>query len=127
MRTFGRIFAYNADGTQQEPQPAGYPYWVVVTTDPNGFNDDVYVTTLCQVLSLFLGESPFNANYGLPAKQDIVQQVQPDYYVSRTQQQFAPFFANLIIAKQSSNPPTFQVSITKHNGSKVNLSVSVPQ
>lgn len=116
MRTYGRIT--NADGSKT---------WVEVTTDANGFDDDVWLTTLCQNFLLNLGESPFYAQCGLPAQPTIVGQVQPDFYVSRIQQQFSPFFANLVVAKQQSNPPTYKVNVTKHNGAKVSLSMQIPQ
>lgn len=44
MRTYGR----DKDGK-----------WVTVTTDENGFNDSVYLTTLVQNLKLSPQESPF--------------------------------------------------------------------
>jgi len=116
MRTYGRIT--NPDGTKS---------WVEVTTDANGFNDWVWVTTLCQVLLLNLNESPFYANYGIPAKQSVIQQVQPDYYVARTQQQFADKFANLVIAKESSNPPKYRVNVTTHQGIKASVMVQIPE
>lgn len=123
MRTYGRIYALNPDGSRKNPQPDGFPYWTVVQTDSAGFNDAVYLTTLCQVLLLNLGESPFYANYGLPAKPTIIQQVQPDFYIARTQQQFAQYFAALIIAKQRSNPPTYKINVTTHQGAKAIVSV----
>jgi hypothetical protein len=116
MRTYGRIT--NQDGTKT---------WVEVETDSNGNNDWVYVTALCQVLLLNLGESPFFAQYGIPAKPTVVQQVQPDYYVSRVQSQFAGRFANLVIAKQGSNPPQYKVNVTTHQGAKASVTVQVPQ
>lgn len=116
MRTYGRTT--NPDGSKK---------WVEITTDANGFNDAVYLTTLCQVLKLNLGESPFYANYGIPFKPTIVQQVQPDYYVAKTQQQFAQYFASLIIAKVGTNPPTYNVSVTTHQGVKISATVQVPQ
>ena len=116
MRTYGRI--RNPDGSRT---------WVLVETDANGFNDMVYVTTLIQCLLLNLGESPFYASYGIPAKPSIVQQIVPDYYVARTQQQFSVFFASLVVAKQLSNPPTYRINITTHQGVKINASVPIPQ
>lgn len=116
MRTYGRI-----------TNPNGTKTWVEVTTDDSGFNDMVYVTTLCQCLLLNLGESPFYANYGIPAKQSVIQQIAPDYYVSQTQRQFAPYFANLAISKKNADPPTYQVNITTHQGVKINASVQIPQ
>ena len=55
--------------------------WVEVSTDANGYNDAVWLTTLAQVLQLGLNESPFYGNYGIPAQQSAVTQVFPDYYV----------------------------------------------
>lgn len=106
MRTYGRI--YNPDGTYR---------WVEVTTDANGKNDAVYLTTLSQVLGLNLGESPFYANYGIPQYQTVVTQVFPDYYAMVTQMQFAPYFASLTITRrQGSNPPVYDVTAVTHNG-----------
>lgn len=108
MRTYGRIT--NADGSRT---------WTVVETDANGNNDLVYLTTLCQVLLLNLGESPFYATYGLPAQQSILQQVLPDLYVALTQQIFAPYFASLLITKTATVPvPTYTVNVTTHSGVK---------
>lgn len=123
MRTYGRIYAVDAQGIKLKPQPAGYPRWQKVETDANGFNDAVYLTTLCQVLLLNLNESPFYANYGIPAHPTIVQQVQPDFYVSRTQALFAQYFAALIVAKSGANPPTYRINVTTQQGAKVVLSV----
>jgi hypothetical protein len=117
MRTWGRIV--NPDGSKS---------WVEVATDPTtGDNSWVYVTALCQVLLLNLGESPFYASSGIPAKPTVVQQTQPDYYVARVQSQFAQYFANLVVAKQSSNPPSYQINVTLLNGAKASLTVQIPQ
>lgn len=103
LRTYGRI-----------PDGAGGLKWVEVTTDPNGYNDMVYLTTLAQVFKLNLGESPFYADWGIPAKASVMQQIAPDYNMVLTQQRFAPQFASLIVIKLSNNPPTYQVNaITK--------------
>ncbi len=127
MRTYGRVY-----------DELGNSKWVQVNTDVNGFNDAVHVTTLAQVLKLNLGESPFFANYGLPARQTIVTQVYPDFYIARTQQQFAPFFASLIITRQRvtvsaksgiAAPPTYRASIVTHSGAKmpdITIPTSVP-
>ena len=115
MRTYGRYV--NSQGQR---------VWAEVSTDANGFNDLVYVTTMCQCLLLNLGESPFYANYGIPAKQSIIQQIAPDYYVAQTQKQFAPYFANLVISKRSGNPPTYQISVTTQQGVKLNINVPIP-
>ena len=87
MRTYGRT----------QDVITGKKTWWLVQTDFNGFNDSVYLTALAQVLKLNLGESPFFANYGIPAHQSVVTQVYPNYYLARTQQQFAGYFASLIL------------------------------
>jgi hypothetical protein len=116
VRTYGR--ALNAEGDL---------VWQEVQTDANGFNDLVYVTTLCQVLLLNLNESPFYATYGLPAVQSVLQQVYPDYYVGVTQQLFAPYFASLQVSRQAGFPnPTYQVNITTHQGVVLNVNVPIP-
>ncbi len=92
--------------------------WIEVATDAQGFDDYVWITTLIQCLKLNLGESPFYANYGIPAKPSVVQQVHPDYYVARTQQQFAPRFASLIVSKLPLLTPTYKISVTTNQGIK---------
>ncbi|HGF4015942.1 hypothetical protein [Burkholderia cenocepacia] len=115
MRTWGRID--NADGSYR---------WVAVTTDANGYNDNVYLTTLCQVLKLNLGESPFYANYGIPAQQTVVTQVFPDYYAMVTQQQFAPYFASLAIVRApGSFPPVYNIQAVAHSGALLNATVAI--
>jgi len=129
MRIFGRIYALNPDGTRQNPQPAGYPKWTVVQTDPvTGSNSWVYLTWLCQVFLLNLNESPFYSQYGLPAQQSVIQQVQPDFYVSRIQQQFAQYFASLIIAKvPGAAVPTYNVKVVMFDGTPASVTVQPPQ
>jgi hypothetical protein len=114
MRTYGRIT--NAEGNLQ---------WVEVTTDANGYNDNVYLTALAQVLKLNLGESPFYANYGIPQYQSVLTQVFPDYYAMMTQKQFAPYFASLVIARvPGSNPPTYNVNAVTHNGAIITTTIA---
>jgi hypothetical protein len=97
-----------------------------VQTDPSGDNSAVWLTTLCQCLLLNLGESPFYAQYGLPAQQAIIQQVAPDYYVTRTQQQFAQYFASLTIAKvPSAVEPTYNVAVLTLQGAKIIVQVPI--
>ena len=90
MRTYGRT----------RDVRSGKKKWWVVSTDYNGYNDSVWLTTLAQVCKLNLGESPFFANFGIPAHPSVVLQVYPDFYMVRTQQQFASHFAALILTKQ---------------------------
>lgn len=115
MRTYGRIS--NSDGTQT---------WVEVETDAAGRNDMVWLTTLCQALKLNLNESPFYANYGIPQKQAVIQQVWPDFNVALTQQLFSQYFASLIVAKQDSTTPTYRVNVTTNQGVVLDLDVPVP-
>lgn len=104
MRTWGRI-----DGE-----------WVEVMTDANGNNDAVYLTTLIQVLKLAPGESPFYANYGIPAQSSVIQQLFPDFYTNLTAQQFSPYFASLAITREKqvklTDPPTYKVQIVTNTG-----------
>ena len=87
-------------------------------------NDLVWLVTLCQVLLLNLGESPFYAQYGLPAQQSVIQQVWPDYYVARTQQLFAQYFASLIVSRvPGAKAPTYKINVTTNTGTKINTQV----
>lgn len=117
MRTYGRTYDANK-----------VPTWVEVSTDAAGRNDLVWATTLCQVLQLNLNESPFFANYGIPAKNSIIQQVAPDFQVMRTQQQFEQYFANLIISRvPNPSAPVYRVNVTTNQGVKLNADVPIPQ
>lgn len=114
MRTYGRL--RNPDGSYR---------WVKVETDTAGYNDAVWVTTLIQCLKLSLNESPFYADYGIPAQQSVLQQIFPDFYVTQTQQQFAPHFTSLIVAKQDSPTPTYAISVTTTQGAKLDIQIPV--
>lgn len=109
MRTWGRV-----NGV-----------WTEVSTESDGSNDAVYLTTLIQVLKLNPGESPFYANYGIPAQDSVVTQIFPDFYVNLTQQQFSPYFASLSITRSDTNPPTYKVDIVTNTGA--HISGVVPQ
>jgi hypothetical protein len=110
MRTWGRLGQTNGIGGT----------WVEVTTDSNNFNDAVYLTALAQVLKLNLNEDPFFASSGIPAEQSVIAQVQPDYYANQAQQQFAGFFAALIVSKAPQKPnqpkPTYNIAVTANQG-----------
>jgi hypothetical protein len=106
MRTWGRV--PDGDGNQK---------WVVVESDADGDFSYGWLTTLIQTLKLGLGESPFYAQYGIPAQQSIVTQVYPDYYVNVTQQQFAGYFASLSITKiDGEKKPTYNIQAVLLNG-----------
>lgn len=119
IRTYGRVYFEN--GTYQ---------WQVITTDANGYNDAVYLTTLGQVLRGNLGESPFYSNFGLPAKQSIVSQVYPDFYINFTQQQFAPYFTSLIVSRavidsaKGTPTPMYNVNVVTNYGAKLTVDVA---
>lgn len=119
MRTYGR-----------SPSNIG-PNWVQVTTNPaSGENDHVYLTTLCQVLLLILNESPFYANYGIPAFQSVMTQIYPDYYVAVTQRQFAQYFASLSITRRTkalnSEELIYEIACTTKQGTRLIASVPIP-
>jgi hypothetical protein len=125
MRTYGRT----------QDVLTGAKKWWVVTTDANGFNDGVYLTTLAQVCKLNLGESPFFANYGIPAHPSVVMQIYPDFDMVRTQQQFARFFASLIIipapvSQESADSddgrpyPAYNISVLTNYGSIIGVSTA---
>jgi hypothetical protein len=106
--------------------PGGTGQFVVIETDANGFNDAVYLSCLIQWFRLNLGESPFFANAGIPARQSVITGVAPDYYAMYAQQWFAPYFASIAIARQpGSNPPTYSVIVTTHSGSVIPLTLNV--
>ena len=110
MRTYGRL----ADGS-----------WTQIATDANGYNDNVYLTTLAQCLKLNLGESPFYANYGIPQYQTIATQVFPDLYVAQTQQQFSKYFASLIITRvRGATSPTYNIAALTHSGALLNAVIA---
>jgi len=117
MRTYGRI----------KSDPFGdKDTWVMVTTDSNGFNDHVYLTALAQTLLLNLNESPFFANYGIPAKNSVMQQVFPDFNSVFTQQQYAKFFASLLISRRNGPTPVYDIQVITHAGVKLNKEVPIP-
>ena len=115
MRTYGRTYDL-----------LGNPTWVEVSTDANGFDDMVWATTLIQTLKLNLGESPFFANYGIPSHASVMQQIFPDYYIVYTQQQYARYFASLVVAKLDTPSPEYMVNVVTHQGVTLNVSVPIP-
>jgi len=117
MRTYARI-----------QRPDGSRGWIEVDTKADGSNDDVWIATLIQVLLLNLGESPFYAQYGIPAKPSVDQQLWPDFYAARTQQLFSAYFASLIITKVSgARDPTYLVNIVTNQGERPSFSVPIRQ
>lgn len=118
MRVYGRIT--NEDGSKT---------WEVVETDPaTGSNAWCYLTAFCQALLLNLGESPFYAQIGLPAQQSVIQQIAPDYYVTRLQQQYSQYFASLTVAKvPGAAVPTYDINATMFDGTPASVTVQIPE
>lgn len=115
MRVYGRTY-----------DELGNPTWVVVQTDANGFNDEVYLTALAQNLQLNLGESPFYADNGIPAQQSVITQVFPDYYAMLAQARYAQYFASLTILRQpQSNPPLYNVQAVTHQGALLGANIPI--
>ena len=94
-------------------------------TDANGHNDLVWLTTVYQCLQGNLNESPFYGNYGLPAHQSIIQQIFPDFDMMKTQTQFSPYFASLIIANMGTPTPQYRVNVVTNSGVKLSTAVAV--
>lgn len=116
MRTFGRIGGgQNGIGGT----------WIEVDTDANGYQDMIWLTTLCQTLLLNRGESPFFGAYGIPAVQSVITQVAPDYYVAQTQQQFAQYFASLTISRVSAPNPTYNIRALCNSGAILQTQVAL--
>lgn len=120
MRTWGRV--YNS--------ATGNLDWVEVSTDSNGQDDYVWLTTLIQVLKLNLAESPFYANYGIPAQPSVISQIFPDFYVAQVQSQFSQYFASLQIVpvkgavnEMGALTPTYTINVLTNVG--VNLTTTI--
>jgi len=100
VRTYGR----DSTGT-----------WVEII-DPNY----VQLATLAQTLRLQQGESPFYANYGLPAIQSVQNQFAPDAAINRTQAQFSQYFASLSVSRASGTTnPTYNINAIFLNGTTI--------
>lgn len=113
MRTWGRTTDEYGNRT-----------WVLVETDANGHNDQVWLTTLCQWLRLNLGESPIYANSGIPAQQSIMTQIFPSYYATNAQTYFAPFFVSCRVQLVPNTiSPTYDVNVTTHLGAVISTQV----
>ena len=128
MRTYGRT----------EDVLTGIKRWWVVTTDFDGFNDSVYLTDLAQVCKLNLGESPFFADWGIPAHPSIMTQVYPNFYLARIQQRFSSRFASCILTPlpvdqgtedsyafgQGGAPaPRYYINVLTNYGSRIGVQV----
>jgi hypothetical protein len=104
--------------------PDGSRTWVQVNTAPDGTNDLVWLTTFAQCLLLSPNESPFYAQYGIPAQRSVMSQIFPDFYMSLMQQLFAPRFASLSVAKLPSASPKYTVNVVTHQGVKLPMVIA---
>lgn len=122
MRTWGRVAAtldnYTGDPADlivDSDFPHGY-VWQEVTTDANGYDDAIWLTTLAQVLQLGLNESPMFANYGIPAQSSVFSQIYPDYYVSQMQQKFSVYFLSVLVSRLAGRGPRYRINTVTKSG-----------
>lgn len=112
MRVYGRV-------PVDLGNPNGPKRWVVVETTSNGLNDGVHITSMAQTLKLNLNESPFWANFGIPAHASVMQQIWPDFYINFTQQYYSQFFASLIITPvREEFEPHYRANVITQQGFK---------
>lgn len=104
----------------------GNPTWVQVMTDANGFSDYVYISAFLQCVKLNLGESPFWAEFGIPAHQAITQQLPPDYNIQLIATFFQQFFASVIVSRAA--PAVAVNTVSQNTGpyGKVNPGRPIP-
>jgi len=94
--------------------------WVEITD-----TGSVWLATLVQTLRLGQGESPFYANYGIPAQQSVISQIAPDAAVARTQSQYIGFFASLVVqAIPGALQPSYSIQAIMKNGQAINSKVA---
>ena len=94
--------------------------WVEVTE-----TSYIWLATLAQTLRLNQGESPFYANYGIPAQNSVMTQIPPDIAVNRTQGQYAPHFASLtVVIQQNAVNPTYNIAAVFQNGTVIQSTVA---
>lgn len=122
MRSYGRIWQRDAAGNII---PGTKGVWVVVETTPDGDDSMVWLTTLAQNLQLNTGESPFDADRGIPQQASVIQQFFPDFWVWKIQAEFSPYFASLIIAKVADSQPHYRVNVTTRQGFKLSAQIAV--
>jgi hypothetical protein len=114
MRIYGRpVIGKTVDGRQI------FGPWQVVETDAKGDSSQVYITWLAQALKLNTNESPYHADWGIPARSSVQQQVAPDLFMTLTQKRFAPYFAALTLARKPAATPTYQISAITQYGAKL--------
>lgn len=122
MRAYGRV----------TDTLTGEKIWIEVRTDTRGFNDAVYLTNLAQVLKLNLGESPFYADWGIPAHASIVTQIAPDFHIALIQKRFALRFMALTLQRMADAAddlgrpaPFYAIGVTTNYGSYLPFKVPI--
>ena len=105
--------------------------WVEVTTDSNGYNDEVMLTAFCQVLQLQPGESPFYSQYGVPSIQAVQSQLYPTASVYYMQKLYSPNFIALSVSPTSavdtnkSVYPVYNVVAVANSGAILTRTVAI--
>jgi hypothetical protein len=132
MRAWGRVYQPSfkgqghSDNNELPLDDLRKYYWTAVTTDSNtGDNTNVYFLNLIQVLLLNLNESPFYANYGIPAQISVIQQIHPDIFVQLTVQQFARYFASLAVITIPDIKPHYRINALALNGAVLSRDVVI--
>jgi hypothetical protein len=85
----------------------------------------IAVCNLIQCCKLEIGESPRYPNRGIPARETILTQIYPDYYMQQIQSQYAANFASLMITKQPVFDPTYTINIITKDGQTINGTIAV--
>ncbi len=126
MRTYGRRAVLDEHG-QPSFTDGGVPIkeWVLIEPDANGYEDNIWLATLAQSLLLMINESPFYGDWGIPARDAIIQQMAPDIYIAITQQRFASRFASLIVARQEDPEPIYQINVTTQQGFRITAGIPI--
>ena len=107
----------------------GNKTWVVVETDANGDSSYVYVVALCQCLLLNFNESPFWANFGIPAKNSVLQQQSPYYFFCNIVSYFSQFFASLLVKRRPTTPgnptPVYDIFAVFKSGATYQATIGI--
>jgi hypothetical protein len=80
----------------------------------------IWLATLVQTLRLSTNESPYYANYGIPAQTSVNTQIPPDIALNTIQQQYAPYFKSLtILRQQNTTNPTYNIRAVFLDGTTI--------
>ena len=84
--------------------------WVYIT-DPELINFEIMLAAL----KAEPREMPFFANYGVEAQDSVMSRTMPDYWMIRTQEQFAKNFKSLSIVRDPAVEFGYVVAVTLSN------------